>query len=146
MKYTPFHPPFGKGHSMKRYCMLTLFLTACYKTEYSAELREPGRVEQVTFTPGGTSTGTSYNFNKGTTKYHTVETPDRFAVVLSCMHGKFVLNPEGATARAMFLKLKQGDSITIHYREVYHVKDGQRELYKLDFLDATSRNANSERF
>ena len=121
-----------------------LLLAACYKTEYSRELREPGRVEQVMFIPGGTASGMGYDMTgKGGVSITSTDIPDRYAIVLSCPHGKFSLKPEGATAQRIFNRLKQGDSITISYREEYRVteEDGHRvtTLERLDFLDAWPR-------
>lgn len=115
-----------------------LFAVSCYKTEYSHETREPGRVEQVTYNPGGTASGTGFS-SKGSVVFTSTNIPDRYAIVFSCPHGKFTLNPEGENARRLFATLKQGDSVTISYREEFHVRDGVRELYKLDFLDAVPR-------
>lgn len=125
---------------MKFALLALVALAACYKTEYSSELREPGKVEEISFAPGGSGTTTSYDLTgKGGLSVGDVDIPDRYGVVISCKHGKFRLKPQGETAKAMWEKLHVGDSITIHYREVYHVQDGVKELADLDFIDATKR-------
>jgi hypothetical protein len=123
--------------------MITGLLAACYKTETSATLTEPGRIEQMTWTPSNSGSGAGIGVDPSSGNAVVVSTsvylPEKYAIVISCLHGKFSLNPDGENARRIFAHFKQGDSITIHYTEVYHRRGDQRELYKLDFLDATRR-------
>lgn len=119
--------------------IIALASVACYSTEYSDTMQEPGRVEQAMYFPGGTATGTGVSMTDGSVVVTSADIADRYAIVFSCPHGKFALKPEGENAKRMFAHLKQGDSVTITYREVTHVRDGKRELYKLDFISALPR-------
>lgn len=119
---------------------VSLIATSCYKTEMSAELSEPGRIEQMIFVPKGSGSGTTFTpgARSGGIGFTSVTIPEHYGVVISCMHGQFTL--DGETARGVFTRFKQGDSITIRYREVYVVRDsGERELYDLDFVAAVAR-------
>lgn len=109
-----------------------------YRTEVSALLTEPGHIEQLTWIPA--TSGSGVGSSGSNVVVVSTRTAEQFAVVISCPHGKFSLRPTGATAKNVFNGFKAGDSITIHYREVYRVhRDGVRELYKLDFLRAEHR-------
>ena len=119
-----------------------VMLTACVQTETSAIIEEPGKVEQISFSAGGTGSSVGYDLTgKGGLSVGSVTMPDRFEVVLSCKHGRFNLNPEGENAKRLWSTLKVGDSVMIRYQEMYEVgktPDGKpyKILTDMDFIDA----------
>lgn len=124
---------------MRRLVVVALVaLAGCHETEYSAELRESGRVEQVTYLPSESSTGVGMT-SGGNLAVVTSSTSAKYVIVFSCLHGKFTLSPTSAQSKELFKRLSQGDSVTIRYREVYHIKDGNKYLADLDFIDAMKK-------
>lgn len=128
----------------KRAWIILLALAACdsARTETSEELVEEAEVVQVIYQPSQTSSssGTSMDLDlKVKFHNHTITSPDKFAVVFKCQHGKFVIEDEGKGSRAerLWKKLAQGDKVSIRYKEVNTTwPDGRRELQKYEFLDA----------
>lgn len=122
--------------------LLALTATAsCYATEFSAELQESGTVQQITYNPGGVAQGVGVDLTgKGGVSVVSTTIPDRYAIAFRCKHGVFTLRPTGENAKRIFERgFQPGDSVTLIYREEYHIADGRRELAKLDFLDAVKR-------
>lgn len=117
---------------MKRYLLLSVALAAC--TEYGPELTEQGRVDQTVYAPRSHSSGTSVGMD-GKVGFVSVSTPEQYAVVFQCEHGKFVL--EGTqNAERMWRSLSEGDSVTIVYREGFRGDGDERRLVDYDFIDA----------
>ena len=123
---------------------ILLALAACdgARTETSEELTEEAEVVQVIYNPGQTSTssGTSMDLDlKVKFHNHRITSPDKFAVVFKCQHGKFVIEDEGKGSRAerLWKKLSQGDKVVLRYKEVNTAwPDGRRELQKYEFIEA----------
>lgn len=131
--------------------------------ESGPELTETGKVVETAFRLGSSTTTTSEapGYNKTISKSwvddplgmhnKTVEIPathssttvlveDQFAVVFECQHGRFLIESLGkeSVAHKLWMKLKQGDSVTIRYKEVYRVVPANniRELVKYEFVAA----------
>ncbi len=131
--------------------------------ETGPELTEKGRVIEIAFRLGSSTTTTSQTpgYQKtiaksawddplgmhsrtvdvpSTRSSNTVTVQDQFAVVLECQHGKFVIESLGqdSVAGALWKKLKQDDRVIIRYSEVYHVTPAtnERTLVKYAFVDA----------
>lgn len=131
--------------------------------ESGPEVTEKGKVLETAFRLGSSTTTTTQapGYNKTISKSwvddplgmhnKTVEVPttrssttvtveDQFAVVFECQHGKFLIESLGkeSVAHKLWMKLKQGDPVTIRYKEVYRVvpANNTRELVKYEFVDA----------
>jgi len=130
--------------------------------ETGPDLEEKGKVLETVFRMGSSTTTTSHAPGyKGTISKsmwddpwgvhdkrievpstqtsNTVTVQDQFAVVFQCQHGKFLIESLGkqSTAHKLWEKLKEGDAVSIRYREIYRVfPDGERRLLKYDFIDA----------
>ena len=134
--------------------------------EEGPELTEKGKVVEVAFKLGSTTTTTSETpgYHKtiaksewddpfgmhsrtvrvpSTTNTNTVKVEDQFAVVFECQHGKFVIESLGkdTIGNKLWAKLKQGDPVVIKYKELYKIyPDGVKELLKYDFIDANKES------
>jgi hypothetical protein len=71
---------------------------------------------------------------------NSVKVEDQFAIVFECQHGKFLIEDLGKESRAaqLWKKLKEGDQVTIKYKEVYRVVPAtdEKTLVKYEFVDA----------
>ena len=133
--------------------------------EAGPELTEKGKVLEIAFRLGSTTTTTaqSQGYNKtiakswiddpiglhnktvrvpGTSSSNTVTVEDQFAVIFECQHGKFIVESLGKESKAGLLwkKLKQGDSVDIRYKEVFYVvpATGEKEMRRYEFVDANT--------
>jgi hypothetical protein len=131
--------------------VVALLCFSCYKTEYSGTLVEKGKVLESFYTPGQvTHTRTvtvgdpySYGNNRRSTGvyYHDAvnEVPEKYGVMFECEHNvKFVIEGSGDRYRFLWQKMKKDSTVTILYREIYHIdtKTGQKTLFDYDFVDA----------
>jgi hypothetical protein len=67
------------------------------------------------------------------------EIPAKYGVMFECEHGtKFVIEGTKAKHKSLWQRMKKDSTVTIFYREIYHVdtKTGQKTLFDYDFLDA----------
>jgi hypothetical protein len=131
--------------------------------ETGPEMVESGRVQEVAYRMGSSTTTTSGTpghemtitkswiddpmglHNKtvtvpATNSTSTVTIQDQFAVVFECQHGKFLIESLGKESRAaqLWKKLKQGNEVKIRYKEVFYVvpATSRRELVRYEFVDA----------
>jgi chromosome segregation ATPase len=116
--------------------------------EYSPTLTEPAEVVDLVYTPErhGTAEGTGVDLKLNVSMVSsTVDIPRKYAVVFQCQHGKFIIEDNQEKAKALWGRLKEGQSVTVSYREVYDVtytstngakKETARKLVDYDFLDA----------
>lgn len=131
--------------------------------EAGPELTEEGKVVEIAFRLGSTTTTSSEmpGYNKTISKSflddplslhgktvtvptvrgsNTVKVEDQFAVVFECQHGRFLIEDLGKESRAgnLWKKLKQGDAVKIRYKEIYYVvpADGTKKLRRFEFIDA----------
>lgn len=126
------------------FAAVSLFCGGCDlpQTQYSAELTESGTVQDTVFAPKGRGSDTTVGFNTGngggvTITPVNITIPERYAIVLECERGKFVI--DGKTGKRLYQTLKRGDNVTIRYREVYRVTKTETNLVGLYFVDATKR-------
>ena len=119
---------------LKRFCVsaLIVLLAGCYKVERSEELTEQAEITEVVYTPSqhgiGTGAGMSMKGNMVVTT-SSVSIPEVHAVVFKCPHGKFIVK-----RKDVWEKAKVSMKVVVHYKEVFHVTDTNRELVKYDFL------------
>lgn len=134
------------------------------REEVGSEVVEAGKVLEVSFRMGSTTTSSSdtpgYNktisksfiddplglHNKkvevpGSRTTNTVKVEDQFAIVFECQHGKFLIEDLGKDSRAakLWKKLKQGDNVKIRYKEIFMVVPAEgtkRSLGRFEFVDA----------
>lgn len=133
--------------------------------EAGPELTEDGKVQEIAFRLGSTTTtssetpGVSGTISKSwiddplglhdkkvsmpaSRTTNTTKVEDQFAVVFECQHGKFLIEDLGRDSRAgsLWKKLKQGDKVKIQYKEVYYVvpADGTKKLHRFEFIDANA--------
>ena len=128
--------------------------------ELGPELTEKGKVLEVGFVLGSTTTTTTPGHTSVIKKSDwedpfgmhnktmvvpststTVKVPDRFAVAFECQHGKFLIQDDGADSRAgqLWKKLKKGDEVNIRYKEVFYVvpaEESRKKLDRYEFVDA----------
>ena len=131
--------------------------------EEGPELTEKGKVLEIAFRMGSTTTTTnqSAGYEKTIAKSfiddplglhsktvhvpavnasNSVKVEDQFAIVFECQHGKFLIEDLGKESRAaqLWKKLKEGDQVTIKYKEVYRVVPAtdEKTLVKYEFVDA----------
>lgn len=135
--------------------------------EVSSELTEKGKVLEIAFRLGSSTTTTSVTpgYNKTISKSFiddpiglhdkkvvvppthsssTVKVEDQFAIVFECQHGKFLIESLGqeSVGHMLWKKLKQGDEVTIQYKERYTVfPSGEKKLVKYEFVDANVARA-----
>jgi len=136
---------------MKRAIVLTVLLASCEPpVESSPEMTEKAKVVQTIFAPSqhGTSSGTAISL-KGKVSFvsTTVDIPSKYAIVFECEHGKFVIQDEGENSRAhnLWKKLKDGQQVTVRYKEVWQVREQVRHLLKYDFIDAEPASVEVEK-
>jgi hypothetical protein len=108
-----------------------LFLVGCPKTEYGPQLTEPATVVDLPFVPSGHGTGVGLS-TKGSMVVSSVDIPERYAIVFQCQHGRFVIEDHPD----IWKRLRVGQAVTVHYREVIEVENGKRAIVDLDFIDA----------
>jgi hypothetical protein len=116
-----------------------LLLCACSSTEYGPEITEPARVVDTIHSPATHSSRVAPTFIDGKTGFTvvSVDTPEAYGVVFRCAHGKFVIY-----RHSLWEALDPGDSVTVHYREVYKVnRKKEAKLVDYDFLSATPIHA-----
>jgi hypothetical protein len=128
--------------------VLAVALSACtpnWGYKYSPNMTEPAVVEDTFFSPRlhgsglgvGITTGGSMALVPSST---TIQ--EKYAVVFSCQHGKFVVEGSDTKHRDLWAKLKRGQAVDIVYREMYRVDYGDRgevvntTLKAYDFIDA----------
>lgn len=120
-----------------------LFLLGCQSSKFSEVKTEPAEVYDVVFMPAGHGSGASVGplitYRDGGTVLTFMDIPERYAVVLKCQHGKFVIS--GPKAKRLYKTLDRGDKVTIRYREVIRVVDGKESVVDLDFLDVVKTKA-----
>lgn len=113
--------------------------------EFSVPMTEPGKVSKLVFVPSGhgsdVAVGNSIGSNGSvgiTVTPIDVSIPARYGIVFECQHGTFAV--EGHKWEWLWKKLKEGQRVTIRYREVYEVdsKSGSRTFAKYDFLGVES--------
>lgn len=146
-----------------RYCLILLALcVGCDSTEveHSGVLKEPAIVLDTFYTPSrheaGTKTSSEYKFDWWSGDYRRVPVskptiitvPATYGVIFECEHGKFVID-SAANGERLWKKLKKGQRVIIHYREMYRVryKEGReiwRDLCDYDFLDAVPADTDLE--
>jgi hypothetical protein len=112
--------------------------------EYSTPKTEPGKVSKLIFVPSGHGSDVAVGFNTGKDGGMTLtpidlDIPARYGIVFECPHGSFAV--EGSKWVGLWKSLKEGQEVTIEYREVYEVdltkpKSG-RKFKKYDFLGAS---------
>lgn len=111
--------------------------------EPSPVQHEGARVVSMGYTPGthgGVST-IGYNLGDGSLSLGggSITTRARWLVMFECNHGRFVVDRD---APYLFEKLREGDSVTVSFRQLWWVeRDSKgvatsRRLTGLDFLDA----------
>jgi hypothetical protein len=108
-------------------------------------MSENGRVVQTIFTPGSHSTSTGFITN-GDLVILNNTVPEQYNVVFECQHGKFVLQGYlGSNAHRMWGNLKEGEEVTITYREMFYDSKragvNTRTVVYYDFIDAVPRRA-----
>lgn len=67
------------------------------------------------------------------------EIPAKYGVMFECEHSvKFVIEGTKEKHKSLWQRMKKDSTVTIFYREIYHVdtKTGQKSLFDFDFLDA----------
>lgn len=138
--------------------------------ETGPELVEDGKVLDVVFRLGSTTTSTSGTpgYSKtidqsawqdpwgiksktvrvpAVTSTNTVTVEDQYAVVFECQHGKFIIESLGKDSKACLLwkKLKPGDLTKIRYKEVFQVipAEGTRQVVEYEFIDANKAKEKS---
>jgi len=131
--------------------------------EAGPEVTETGKVQEIAFRLGSTTTTSSEmpGYHKTISKSfiddplglhekkvtvptvrgsNTVKVEDQFAIVFECQHGKFLIEDLGRDSRAgnLWKKLKQDDKVKIRYKEIYYVvpADGTKKLRRFEFIDA----------
>lgn len=116
--------------------------------EYSATLTEPAEVADLVYVPRrhGTGEGIGVDLNLNPSLVSTdVTIPQKYAVVFQCQHGKFIIEGNQEKAKELWNRLKEGQQVTVSYREVYDVtytttdgvkRETARQLVDYDFLDA----------
>lgn len=135
---------------MKYLSILLLFIVGCnfnYREDrlvYSEVLNEEATVVDLVYTPGmhysdldiGFSTSGDFTFTPRSTRIR-----PKYAVVFECQHGKFIVQgEEGSNGHKQWKKLKQGQKVTVLYKEIYSdTYEGdkfiQRVIINMDFLD-----------
>lgn len=124
--------------------LIFALLVGCsgHTTKYGPVLTEPATVQSLAYVPRGHGSGVGMTM-KGEMSVSSVDIPERYAVVFQCRHGSFVV--EGQRARELFGKVRQGQRVAVHYREVMRCpaleNDGTQKpcvVRDLDFLDATA--------
>jgi hypothetical protein len=129
-----------------RRILLTAFaaslLSGCSpEREYTTPTTEPGRVSKLIFLPSGHGSDVAVGFNTGkgggvTVTPIDVDIPARYGIVFECTHGSFAV--EGEKWVPLWKSLREGQKVTIRYREVYEIdrKAKTRTFVKFDFLGA----------
>lgn len=114
-----------------------VFLGGCPEFEESSELTEPAKVLQLCYSPGSHGTGVGLTTG-GDIAVVPVTVEPSWAVVFECQHGRFVIEDVGRDSRAHRLwgRLKEGQSVSVRYREVYSVSKGVKTFSKYRFVDA----------
>lgn len=112
--------------------------------EYSEPKTEPGRVAKLIFVPSGHGDDVAVGVNTGkgggvTVTPVSIDIPQRYGIVFECQHGTFAV--EGDKWVGLWKSLKEGQEVTIQYREVYEVDlakpKSERKFRKYDFLGVT---------
>lgn len=103
-------------------------------------MTEAGEIYDTCFVPQGHASDTAIGYNTGkgggvTLTPVNVDIPARYAVVFKCQHGKFVI--EGEQGQALYKQFNRGDEVTIHYCEVFEIKEKRTNVVGLHFLNAT---------
>ena len=116
-------------------------------TQYSATMTEDATVADLAYVPSGHGSGAGVGISVNgdvSVSSVSVDIPERYAVVFHCAHGKFVV--EGSQHKALWLRLREGQPVTVMYREVMEcrkvdgvVKPETCRTVDLDFMDAVPR-------
>lgn len=127
-------------------CCVSLMVCCATRREYSGELTEKAKVVDLVYTPSRHGTGLGPTFDltgEGGigVAITSVVVPEIYAVVFECQHGKFIIQSDQKKAKELWNRLKEGQEVTVRYREVYDTSYYNKEvvekkLVKYDFIDA----------
>ena len=129
--------------------VLLLLVGGCADYEHSEEMTEPATVTEVAYVPSQHGTGVGPSFGSDSSGNSTmgiaitsVSISEKYAVVFECQHGKFIVESEkDGDGYKLWQRLKEGQQVTVSYREMYWTKKRNGEIVEkhlvgYDFLNA----------
>lgn len=119
--------------------IVSALVFSCVETKTSEMLYEEAEVVDVIYTPSQHDSNVSMGFTTSGDVSLTpvsVDLPTTYAIVFRCSHGKFVIQGTTDKYKQYWENFREGQIVTISYKEVYEISDNEARLVKYDFIDA----------
>lgn len=115
------------------FLLVSLMMLGCKHIEYGPNLTEQAKVKQLVYVPSGHGSDFAPGFSMDgdiTITSIDVDIPARYGIVFECQHGTFAVKESEANWKT----LREGETVTVIYREVIEEENGERHVIDLDYL------------